>query len=121
MVTPISNDKILPSDSSGSSVTEKKKTERQATTQTTPRNDIIANDEKVTETSSVDVERANQIYNSSAAKISSAEDTITNAEQAKAIAAEIRTQIEGNALEALKAHSGTNPGGLAALLEAAPV
>jgi hypothetical protein len=69
----------------------------------------------------VDVERANQIYNQSTSKLSSGEEPITSPEQARSLVAEIRTQIEADASQALKAQTGAASGSLSALLEAAPV
>ncbi len=121
MVTPISNDKILPSENTGSAVTDKKKADHSVATQNSASENTVSQDNGGVETSSVDVERANQIYNRSSPKQPSGENAITNPEQAKVVAAEIRTQIEGNALEALKAQAGPGSGGLPALLEAAPI
>ena len=91
MVAPISNDKILPSETTSNNVSEKKKPSPEdsghvASTQ----NQTTSSDESSTETSSVDVERANQIYSQSKARLSSGENQITNPEQAKSLAAEIR-------------------------------
>ncbi len=121
MVSPISNDKIIPSDSTGSAVTDKKKADQGAVTLDNPISNPVATEENSPETSSVDIGRANQVYNSATAKPSSGEDVITSPEQAKAIASEIRTQIETNGRQALRAQAGASSGGLAALLEAAPV
>jgi len=120
VVTPISNDKIMPSNSASSSVTDKKGAAQEAVTQKTTASETISENAGNTETSSVDVERANQIYNSSETRPSSGENTITNLEQAKAVAAEIRSQIEANAMQVLKAQTGASSDSLAAVLEAAP-
>jgi hypothetical protein len=121
MVAPISNDKILPSESANSPVSEKKRADQGAADQKASTSETIAQDEQGVETSSVDIERANQIYNQSTARLQSGNDLITNSEQAKAVATEIRVQIEQNGQEALKAQTGSASKSLSALLEAAPV
>lgn len=121
MVTPISNDKILSSDSANSAVTGKKKADQGvATQQNSTGGNRVPQEENAIEGSSVDVERANQIYNSSASKPAPGRDFITNLEQAKAVAAEIRVQMEENSQQAFKAQTGASSTGLAALLEAVP-
>ncbi len=120
MVTPISNDKIMPSDGASSSATERNRADKGTATQGSVGNQSVSKDENSPETSSVDVERANKIYSQSASKASSGNNSITNSEQAKDIAAKIRAQIEGDAHQALRAQIGAGSGGLAALLEAAP-
>jgi hypothetical protein len=122
VVAPISNDKILPSEASSSSVTGKKRPGQEETNQNiSTTNQAPSPDENGVETSSVDVERANQIYSQSKAKLSSGEDPITNPEQARSLAAEIRVQIETNGQQALQAQTGAASTSLSALLEAAPV
>lgn len=120
MVTPISNDKILPADSASSSVTDRKRADQSTVTQKEVGSESISQNGANTENSSVDVERANQIYNSSETRLPSGEDTITNQEQAKAVAAEVRSQIEANVLQVLKVQTGASSDSLAAILEAAP-
>lgn len=120
VVSPISNDKTLPSDRASSSVTDKKRAAQEAVTQKSTASETIPENGGNTETSSVDVERANQIYNSSETRPSSGKDAITNLEQAKAVAVEIHSQIEANALQVLKAQTGASSDSLAAVLEAAP-
>lgn len=120
MATPISNDKILPSDGASGTISGKKRADQETATQTNTSGDAISKDENGSAAGSVDVERANRIFNSSTPKHSSGEDVITNPEHARAVAAEIRTQIEGNAMQALKAQTGSGTSGLSVLLETAP-
>jgi hypothetical protein len=121
VVTPISNDKITPSDSASSSVTDRKKADQSTLTQKDVGSEAISHNGGSAETNSVDIERASQIYHSSEYRVSS-EGTITNQEQAQAVAAEIRSQIEANGLQSLKAMTGaiSSSDSLAAILEAAP-
>ncbi len=118
MVTPISNDKIMSSDSANSSVTDKRKAD--PTQQNNLGDNSIPKKGTVADTSSVDVERASQVYNSSASKPASNKDFITDLEQAKVVAAKIRAQMEENSQQAFKAQTGSSSSGLAALLEAVP-
>ncbi len=122
VVTPISNDKITPSDSASSSVTDRKKADQSTVTQKDGGSETISQNGGRAEANSVDIERASQIYHSSESKVSSDEGTITNQEQAQAVAAKIRSQIEANGLQSLKAMTGaiSSSDSLTAILEAAP-
>jgi hypothetical protein len=121
VVAPISNDKILPSDSNNGPVTGKKRADQGSTNQRATSSEALSQDEASVETESVDVERANQVYSKSKANPTSGENRITSPDQAKSLVAEIRTQIEANAELALKAQTGAAANSLPALLEAAPV
>jgi len=121
VVTPISNDKILPSDDARSAVSEKKQANQGAITSQGESNaSTISQEDNGVETSSVDVERANQIYSQSASQLTSGEEVVTSPEQAKTLATEIRAQIEQDGLQALRAQTGAASNSLSALLEAAP-
>jgi hypothetical protein len=121
VVAPISNDKILPSDSNSSSVAGKKRADQGTSNQKIVSNESSPQDENSAEKSSVDVERANQIYSQSTAKPSSKKTTIANPERALTLAADIHQQIEENSAQALKAQTGGISNSLSALLEAAPI
>ena len=121
MVAPISNDKITPSDSNSRSVSDNKRADQGTVNQNAADNEALTQSNSGVDTDSVDVERANQIYSRSTSKLSSGEEPITSSEQAKSLVAEIRTQIEANASQALKAQTGAASSSLSALLEAAPV
>jgi len=119
VVTPISNDKILPSDSTSRSISDNKSTGQSELT----RPDSVATpstQDEATSTKdySLDVERANQIFSQSQA--SSREDSISTADQARSAAAELSVQIAGNSTQALQAQAGPASANLSALLEAAP-
>lgn len=121
MTTPISNDKILPSDGARASVTEKKTAEKSGARQ--PGQDSLATTSPNTtavETSSVDVERANQIYSQKQAQFASLKDPISNQEQARILATDIGKQIGADALQAFKAQAGSVSMNISALLETAP-
>ncbi len=121
MVTPITNDKILASEGTHTSVSNKKSTEQGGTHQTDPTSSTVTpNDTTSVEANSVDVERANQIFSQSQSQ-ASREISITTPEQARLVAADIRGMIEENGLQALQAQSGPGSANLSALLEAAPV
>jgi hypothetical protein len=122
VVAPISNDKILPSETASSNVSEQKKPGNKTIDQSiTATNQAASQEESNVETSSVSVDRASQIYNQSTTKLFSGEDPIADPEEAKSLAAEIRLQIETNGQQALKAQTGSATKSLFALLEAAPV
>ncbi len=121
MVTPISNDKILPSDSTRRSISDNKSAGQSGLT----RPDTIAThstqDETAsTEENSLDVERANQIFSQSQLQTSSREDSIFTPDQARSAAAELSVQIAGNSTQALQAQAGPASANLSALLETAP-
>ncbi len=120
MVAPISNDKILPSDSNSGPISGKKRADQESTSLKTANSGVLHQDEASVETDSVDVERANQVYSQSTANPTSGENRISSPEQAKALVVEIRTQIEANAQLALTAQTGAASNSLPALLEAAP-
>lgn len=120
MVAPISNDKIMPSDNNSSSVSTKRSANQEASNQKASSSEAISQDNTSVETDSVNVERANQIYNQSTAKPSSDQSLISTYEQAQSLVAEIRSQIEANGQQALKAQTGAISDSLPALLEAAP-
>jgi hypothetical protein len=121
VVAPISNDKILPSDSNNSPVSGKKRADQESTSQKTTNSEALSQDKASVETDSVYVERANQVYSQSTANPTSGENRITSPEQAISLVAEIRTQMEANAQLALTAQTGAASNSLPALLEAAPV
>lgn len=120
MATPISNDKILPSDSAHTSVSSGKKSAEQdgAKMPDTGNPTITSNDTTGIEATSVDVERANQIF--SQAHTASGEGSISNPEQASLVVADLRGQMEENGSQALRAQAGSASVNLAALLETAP-
>ncbi len=121
MTTPISNDKILPSDGTRTSVPEKKTAERSETTGSGAGNPTTASqDTRAVEGSSVDVERANQIYSQEQAPITSEEDSISNPEQARLLATDIGEQIGADGHQALRAQAGSASMNVSALLEMAP-
>lgn len=119
MTTPISNDKILPQDGARTSVTEKKTAERSGAR---GQGSLAATSQDTTavETSSVDVERANQIYSQEQTQTASLKDPISNPEQARILATDIGKQIGADALQAFKAQAGSVSMNTAALLETAP-
>ncbi len=122
MATPISNDKIMPSDSNRASVSEKNAAEKGGAGKTnTSGTTITDQDTSAVEASSVDVERANQVYSRTQAQVSPKEDAIHTHEQASALVAKISEQIEQDGLQALQAQAGSASASLSALLEAAPV
>ncbi len=121
MVTPISSDKILPSDSTRRSISDNKSAGQSELI----RPDTVATpstqDETTsTEENSLDVERANQIFSQSQSQASSREDSISTPDQARSAAAELKAQIAGNTAQALQAQAGPASANLSALLEAAP-
>ena len=121
MVTPISNDKILPSDSARTTVSDKKTAEQGGANKSDMAASTSTSDETNNiEVNSVDVERANQIYSQSQTKTASGESTISTPEQARLVAADLRGQIEENGLQALQAQAGPASANLSALLETAP-
>lgn len=119
MVTPISNDKIMPSDSANSAVTGKKKADQGIVPQAGTNSSALEEDS--IDTNSIDIDRANQIFSRSTPRPLSDEDRITSPEQAKAMVTQIRLQIEEDGLQALKAQTGAGSAALASLLEAAPL
>ncbi|MCP3671281.1 MAG: hypothetical protein GY814_12780 [Gammaproteobacteria bacterium] len=120
MATPISNDKILPSESTRTPISSKKGTEQGGTNgPDTTKSTQAANDIARTETNTVDVERANQIFNQSELQ-ASGESSISTPEQARLVAAELKELIEDDGLQALQAQAGPASANLSALLEAAP-
>ncbi len=121
VVAPISNDKVQGANSTSSSVSEKKRADQGTVGQGTANSESNSQNEQNIETGSVEVERANQIYNQSIPKPSSGKELITNYEQAIAVTAEIRMQIEENSLHALQAQTEGASASLSALLETAPV
>ena len=121
MATPISNDKILPSDNartpvSGKGTAETSGRERSDANAST----AVSSQANEVDTGSVDVERAHQIYNQAEPNISTREDAISTSEQAHIMAADISDQIERNGMQALQAQARSASPNLSALLEAAP-
>ncbi len=120
MATPISNDKILPSEGTRTPISSKKGTgQGGANRPDTADSAQAANDTAGIETNSVDVERANQIFNQSELQ-ASGESSISTPEQARMVAAELKELIEDDGLQALQAQAGPASANLSALLEAAP-
>ncbi len=121
MTTPISNDKILPADSNRTTASEKRAAEKPESIQSATNHSAAANQaESAIETSSVDVERANQVYNHEQTQITSGSEYVSSQEQAHLLATDIGKRIEGNALQALKAQAGSVSMNITALLETAP-
>ncbi len=122
MTTPISNDKILPSDGGRTLATEKRAAGNPGTVE--PGSDssaAVSQDAANTgEMSSIDVERANQVYSQEQTQITSKEKSVANQEQARNLASDVGKQIEANALQALKAQAGSVSMNITALLETAP-
>ncbi len=120
MATPISNDKILPSEGARPPISSKKGTEQGAANRPdTADSTQAANGTAGIETNTVDVERANQIFNQSELQ-ASGESSISTPEQARLVAAELKELIEDDGLQALQAQAGPASANLSALLEAAP-
>jgi hypothetical protein len=117
VVTSVSNDKILSTNEGKTAASGKRDAESVAKNHhsgaAAPQNDVA----RASET--VDVARANQLYNQAESTLSS-EPVITNQEQAKEVAAEITRQFASDADKALNSQAGSASADLVALLETAP-
>ena len=121
MASPISNDKILPSDSMRTTVSNNKSAKQdKADHPETVDSNLVADDSVGKEVDSVDVERASQILSQSQTQTSSGNDSIFTPDQASSAVAELRAQIAENGIQALRAQAGPASVNLSALLEAAP-
>lgn len=117
MTTPISNDKILSTNQEKTPASGKRGAESPGKSGNAATPSPQSNTGQATET--VDVGRANQLFNQAAQSLSD-EPVITNPEQAKEVAAEITQQLSSDAEKALRSQAGSASGELAALLETAP-
>jgi hypothetical protein len=122
VASPISNDKILPSGNTLTSVSNHKGAgQERVEPQETFASGQDAGESAVTEGTSVDVDRASQVFSQSQSQATSGENSISTPEQARMAVTELREQIAENSAQALQAQTGgPATANLSALLEAAP-
>lgn len=117
MVTPVSNDKILSTNEGKTAPSGKREAESMGKSADRSAPNVENEASQTTET--VDVGRANQLFNQAETSLSD-EAVISNPEQAKEVAAELTRQFASDADKALSSQAGSASGDLAALLETAP-
>jgi hypothetical protein len=117
VVTPVSNDKILSTNEGKTPASSKR--EAEALGKDGGAGAPNRQNDTAPATDTVNVERANQLYNQGVKPLSD-EAAISSSEQAQEVAATIVQQFTNEADKALRAQADAASGELAILLKAAP-
>ncbi len=117
MVNPISDNKILPSSEGKAKEAGRQGADKVAMGNRSGQGEVQESQPTERTGDSVNVESAKQIYNGT---VKAAEGSVSNPEQAKALASQIARQFADNVVQAFSSQAGSINKDTAVLLEAAP-